>query len=513
MLAIVCFAVLINGGTYSYGHQLSESNDPPHPGFQQAPQASSTNFCLSPFQTDSGSMNEGISESLTLSPQQQPFSEAPVWLWEDDPEYNKKYSLWAVALKVISTDVFVWVVDRFVFNYPFSRIGPKTWGNNLKTGWEWDTDRLGMNFFFHPFAGGGYFNCARADGYTYFASVPFAFMGSLLWEYFGETTRPAYNDIINTTASGALFGEILYRLSSSILDDRKTGMERFFREFAAAILSPGRALGRLMQGKLTRITPREVYQKEPVNITLLTGAHWFNNRTDFGTGDKSALFGIHLDYGDPFEIRPRKPFDVFKFRIDLSYGKYVWKKYLDNVIGYGLLFGKTVHSGNLEMLFGVFQHYNYWDNKIFEISALGFGGGIIAKWRLSKNSNIQSAFHLGVVPLGASNSPYIDIVEEGIHVRNYDYSGGGEVKFEGTLNLGKVGQVTAIYYLYLLHTYIGPSGDKIISIFKPRISVRLFSNLSLGFEYLYYHKDGSYLDFPDVHKSNSEQRLYLMLYL
>ncbi len=148
---------------------------------------------------------------------------------------------------------------------------------------------------------------------------------------------PAYNDIINTTVSGALFGKILYRLSSNILDDRSTGVKRFFREFVAAILTP-------------------------------------------------------------------------------------------------------------------------------------------------------------------------------VHVRDYDYSGGGEAKFEGTLNLGKIGQATAIYYLYWLHTYIGPAGDKIMSIFKPRIAVKLFSNLSLGFEYLYYHK-GSYLrDFPDVHKNKSEQKIYLMLY-
>jgi hypothetical protein len=513
LLAAACFATLIGSGSYAYGRQLSDSSYSPHPGFHQAPQASDTNFYLSPFRSDHESVKEGISEFLSFSPQQQPFSEARVWLREDDPTYNKKYPLWSVALKVVSLNVFVWAIDRYVFNYSFSRIGFKTWGNNLKSGWEWDTDRLGMNFFFHPYSGGAFFNCARANGYSYFASVPFVLLGSSLWEYFGETTRPAYNDIINTTASGALFGEILYRLTSSILDDRKTGKERFFREVAAAILSPGRALGRLMQGKLTRVTPREVYQKEPLNITLLTGAHWFNNRTDFGTGDKSALFGVHLDYGDPFEVRPRKPFDFFKLRIDLSYGKYVWKKYLDNVVAYGLLFGKTVHSGNLEILIGAFQHYNYWDNKIFEISTLGFGGGIIAKWQLSRNSNFQSAFHLGVVPLGASNSPYIDIVENGIHVRNYDYSGGGEFKFEGTFNLGKIGQVTAIYYLYMFHTFIGPSGDKIISIFKPRISVRLFDNFSLGFEYLYYHKDGAYLDFPDVHKSNSEQRLYLMLYL
>ncbi len=369
-----------------------------------------------------------------------------------------------------------------------------------------------MNFFLHPFSGGAFFNSARANGYRFFESVPFVFMGSLMWEYLGETTRPAYNDIINTTFSGALFGEILYRLTSNLLDDRTSGVERFFREFGAAILSPERAFSRLLQGKLTRATSKEVYQKEPLNLTLATGVHWFNKGTKFGTGSLSAIFNLHLDYGDPFDIRPRKPFDVFTLRLDLSYGKNVGKKVLDNAIGYGLLFGETVHFGNLEMLLGAFQHYNYWQSKIFELSALSFGGGIIAKWRLSKNSNFQSALHLGIVPLGASNSPYIDIVEAGIHGRNYDYSGGGEAKFEGTLNLAKRGQVTLIYYLYRLHTYIGPAGHKTIGILKPRMAVKLLGNLSLGFEYLYYHKDGILRDFPDVHKRSSEQKIYLMLY-
>ena len=492
----VCFAALIGGGSPSYGRQSSKSIEP--------------HFCLSSYRTDTA---EGSgSGPMTFSLQQQPFSEPPVRLRDDDPGYNKRSPLWVVGLSVVSENIFVWSIDRFVFNYPFSHIGPQTWKDNIKMGWEWDTDRLGMNFFFHPYSGGAFFNSARANGYGYFESVPFVFLGSLTWEYFGETTRPAYNDIINTTVSGALFGEILYRLSSNILDDRTTGMERFLREFAAAILSPGRAFARLWQGKMTRVTPKEVYQKEPLNITLMAGTHWFNTGTSFGTGGTSASLGIHLDYGDPFEIRPRKPFDFFKLRIDLSYGKDIEKKYLDNITGYGLLFGKTVHSGNLEMLFGAFQHYNYWDSRIFEISVLGFGGGIIAKWQLSKNSNLQSAFHLGVIPLGASNSPYVDIVEGGIPGRDYDYSGGGEAKFESTLNLGRAGQVTAIYYLYWLHTYVGPAGDKIIGVFKPRIAVRLLNNLSIGFEYLYYHKDSYLRDFPDVRRRNSEQKLYLMLY-
>jgi len=198
--------------------------------------------------------------------------------------------------------------------------------------------------------------------------------------------------------------------------------------------------------------------------------------------------------------------------LDLSYGKNVGNNYLENVVAYGLLFGKTIHSGNLELLFGAFQHYNFWDSKIFELATVGFGGGIVAKWKFSENTNFQSTFHLGVVPLGASNSPHIDIVEAGVHLRDYDYSGGVEAKFEGTLNLANRGQLTAIYYIYGLHTYIGPAGNKVISIFKPRIAVKISGAFSLGFEYMLYAKNSQLRDFPDVHASNSQQKIYLMLY-
>jgi len=505
LMAIVCAAALFGGGSPASGRPLSESDRPPQPLSLQPAQAYAANFSLSSLGTKAGGLP-------TPSFQQQPFVEPFVRLRDDDPNYIHKSSVWAVTFKVLSVNVVTWAVDRFVFNYPYSHVGPQTWKNNFKKGWEWDTDRLGMNFFFHPYSGSMYFNSARANGYNFLESVPFAFLGSLTWEYFGERTRPSYNDIINTPVSGSLFGEILYRLSSNLLDDRTTGIGRFFREFGAFILDPVRGVNRLFQGKMTRVTPKEVYQKEPLNVTLAVGAHWFNKGTTFGTGSTSAIFNIHLDYGDPFEIRPRKPFDFFKTRIDLSYGKNVGKKYLDNVIAYGLLFGKTIHAGNLEMLIGAFQHYNIWDSKIFEVSAISFGGGIISKWRWSENTNIQTAFHLGIVPLAASNSPNIDIVEEGVHLRNYDYSGGIDAKFEGTLNLGKIGQLTAIYYVFGLHTYVGPPGNKVISIFKPRIAVRLFNNLSLGFEYLLYAKNTQLRDYPDVHASNSEQKLYLMMY-
>ena len=196
-------------------------------------------FALTPYQPGRAGEKGGAPGPRYGVFQEQPFVEKPVRLLNDDPEYSKRSSLGAVAFRILTSHLAVWVVDRFVFNYSWSRIGPASWSHNIKAGWEWDTDRLGMNFFFHPYTGGGYFMSARANGYSFLGSLPFSFAGSLTWEYFGETTLPSYNDIINTTLSGAFFGEIIYRLGSNILDDRTTGAERIFREIWSRSSAPG----------------------------------------------------------------------------------------------------------------------------------------------------------------------------------------------------------------------------------------------------------------------------------
>lgn len=194
-------------------------------------------------------------------------------LLNDDPKYNLKYPIWKPAVEVVGINVFTWSLDRFILNQDFSHIGPTTWKYNIQQGWEWDSDRFGINFIGHPYTGSMYFNAARSQGYSYVQSIPFAIGGSLMWEYFGENTRPSYNDVINTPLNGAFLGEIFYRLSSNILDDRTTGGERVFREIAAGLVDPVRGLNRLLQGKSFRHTTKEVYQKEPLNITMFTGVH------------------------------------------------------------------------------------------------------------------------------------------------------------------------------------------------------------------------------------------------
>jgi uncharacterized protein DUF3943 len=425
-------------------------------------------------------------------------------LLNDDPKYNKKSPWWRPALGVVKVNLFTFAVGRYILNYPYTRIGFQSIKNNFKDGWEWDTDKFNVNFFRHPYSGAMSFNQARIHGYNFFESIPFAFGGSLMWEYLMENTRPSYNDLINTTVSGAFLGEVLYRLSSNVLDDRRSGFKRVLKELLAGLLNPVRGEERLLSGKVKRVTRKEIYQKEPIDVSLYTGVQNVNNGTGFWKGTNSAIININLVYGNPFEKRFRKPFDFFKLRADLSIGG--GSKPLKNLMGYGILFGENDNHKNQEMLYGGFQHYDFWDSKIFEIGALAFGGGILHKYLLSESSDIVSQIHIGIVPFAGISSQYANLEE-----RNYNFSGGMDAKLESTLNLGGLASISASYYLYALHTFVGASGNNVIGIFRPRITVNILQSISIGFEYLLYHKDGYLNDYPDVHARNSEQRIYLMI--
>src|ERR1041385_1070588 len=429
-------------------------------------------------------------------------------LREDNPQYTRKSPLWLCATRVGMNNVVTWAFDRYLFDADFARIGPDSWKRNLTTGPEWDTDRFGMNYFLHPYSGAGYFNAARANGYDFYESVPFTFGGSLMWEYFGENTLPAVNDLINTTVTGAFLGEISYRISSDFLDDRTTGSERVFRELFAGIIDPSRAFSRLLQGKLSRVTSEEIYQKEPLNMTFSVGARMVNDGTSFWTGSMSEVLTLHLDYGNPFEQRSRKIFDYFKLRADLTFG--VGRKIIANVIGHGILFGRNIQSGDLEMLIGGFQHYDFWDNRTFELGTIAFGGGMIAKLPVSANSNIYFDANLGVVPLAGNSGRFGPDTSQFI---DYNYGGGLETKFESTLNLG--GWVSATFrgYYYWIHTYVGTAGDNLIGIIKPSVALRLLNNISLGFEQLVYYCDRYPRDFPDIHDVRTEQKIFVQFYV
>ncbi|MDB5200876.1 MAG: hypothetical protein JWQ27_285 [Ferruginibacter sp.] len=430
-------------------------------------------------------------------------------LLNDDPAYNPKYKWWVPALKVTTTNAFNLATSRYVFNYDWARVSTKTWAYNLKHGFEWDTDRFGTNFIGHPHTGNTYFNVARSNGYNFWQSIPYAVGGSLMWEYFGENTRPSTNDIINTPVSGVMLGEIIYRVSSNILDDRTRGRERFFRELLAGLINPTRGLNRLVQGKMSRHTPTEVYQKEPMNITVSAGLIRTENLPGSSTKySGNAIANVQLDYGSPFENRKRKPFDLFRFRTELSYGNDA--KLLGNVNGYGILTGKNMKEGRL--LGGLFQHFDYFNNRLFQVGAIGFGGGLVSRIKVGRTSNIFSNIHLALVPFAGNNTRFGPDTSD---YRQYNFGGGFEGKLEETFNIGNKATIGFTGFYYYIHTYNGIPGNSLIGILKPNLTIKLFKNLSIGYEHFIYQNDRfltNSITNPNLHITRVEQRAFLQLF-
>ncbi len=426
-------------------------------------------------------------------------------LLDDDPEFTRKRPWPAVSARVLSANIFNWALAKYIYGFDWPSSGPKDWKRNFEAGPHWDADRFSINFIGHPHTGSYYYNIARSNGYSYWGSLPFAIQGSLTWEFLGENEQPSWNDMINTPISGLFLGEVFYRVSSNILDDRKRGAERVFRELLAGVINPTRGINRLTSGKMFRVTSKEVYQKEPMNITVSAGVHKVNDQGEnhrFGSGSTNAMFNFQLDYGDPFEVRKRKPFDVFRFRVELSYG--ADSNLLDNINGYGLLAGRTVKENRL--LIGLFQHFDYWrNNNIFEMGSLGFGPGLISRIPVAKHSNIYSNIHLALMPLAGNNNRYGPL---GIDIRDYNFGGGLEAKVEETFNLNRWATIGVTGYYYWIHTYNGLPGNSIVGVVRPNASVRIAGGLRVGFEHHIY-TNYRYSTLGDLQLVRTEQKLFL----
>ena len=92
-----------------------------------------------------------------------------------------------------------------------------------------------------------YHGFARSAGFNYWESAGYTFAGSALWEIAGETTQPSSNDQIASGIGGTFLGEALFRMSNLMLE-HGGGMPRFWRELAAAVISPSTGFNRLVFG-------------------------------------------------------------------------------------------------------------------------------------------------------------------------------------------------------------------------------------------------------------------------
>jgi len=444
-------------------------------------------------------------------------------LLRDDPQYNKKYSPLVPLAEGIGDNILLSLIDSRILKYQWAMVNTTTWKNNLDAGfpwsskWDWDQTRFGNDFMGHPYFGNLYYNDARANGYNFWASAPFALLGSYEWKICGENVTPERNSLIATTIDGIMLGEILYRISSNILDDRTTGANRFFRELLAGMIDPMRGFNRLIQGETSRHTNKEVYQKEPLNITLYAGIHVVNNHSSaILSGTTNEMINVQFDYGNPFEVTSRNPFDFFKLRFETDLG--VGRKFIDNITGYGILVGRNAYCGNVPLLEGVFLSYDYWDNPIFELSTIGLGPGVFSKLPLGKNINLYTNAHLDIVPFGGTSTGPISDTSQS---RDFNFCYGWQAKIESSLSLGNVATIGITYYYFRLHCInsvgqdepaYGSLGENSLGILQPKITVQIYKDLSLGAEYYLYAESHRDTGFPTYSITQSEQKIFAQFY-
>ena len=255
-----------------------------------------------------------------------------------------------------------------------------------------------------------------------------------------EREYPSTNDIIATPIGGAALGEVLYRTSDLILDDRSTGGERFGREFAAFLVDPMKGINRIVTGAAwkKRTTSGRRFGIPPISVELSLGAKYLSLIENDEGSRAGAVAEINIEYGDRFTETTKVPYDYFSFLMELQGIKSQPLLSRVEIIG-RLLSKEIVNKKGLNLNVGLYQHFDYFDsdtirperNTIYFPCSVPYkmgtpasvGGGAMMKYSPSRLVSFDGYVHLnGVILAGVLTDFYRD------YHRNYNWGSGFSIK-------------------------------------------------------------------------------------
>lgn len=351
-------------------------------------------------------------------------------------------AFWRASAETAGMNLSLWAFDRYVLKGHYAYISWSTIKKNFRHGFEWDNDHLSTNMFAHPYNGSIFYNAGRSNGFNFWQSELFAIGGSAMWEMFMECEYPSTNDIIATPIGGAALGEVLYRTSDVVLDDRTAGGERFGRELAAFIINPMRGFTRIITGRAweRRATSGRRFGTPPVSIEFSFGTRLLALTGEDDAVRAGAAGEIQIEYGDKFAETTKNPYDYFSFLLELQGIKTQPVLSRVEIIG-RLLSREVVERKEIKASIGLYQHFDYFDSdtiKRRDVATNPFwpcvvpyklgipaslGAGAMAQYTPSKYIFIDGYAHVnGVLLAGILTDFYRD------YNRNYNWGAGFSVK-------------------------------------------------------------------------------------
>lgn len=448
--------------------------------------------------------------------------------------YAKKKGVRAAAM-VFGINMGVWSFDRYIRKADFAYINIHTIKDNFKHGLVWDNDAMGTNMFMHPYHGNLYYNSARSNGYSYWQSALFAFSGSFMWEMFMENEYPSTNDIIATPVGGMAIGEVTYRVSDLILDDRKTGWSRFGLEFAGFLVSPMRGLTRIINGDAwrKRSTTGKQFGIPDVSVDISLGTRTLELKDDILDKGVGMASEINIEYGDRFDVEETKPYDYFSIKANLNLQASQPALGQLNIIG-RLLAKELVNNKKHYLSLGLYQHFDYYDSDtISSVSSkvpykfctpASFGAGFIYKRKSGRKWAFDAYAHLNAIVLGASLSDYYQ-VDERIYNLASGYSTKAGCNFIYKKDKLAISPTYDVYHMFTWKGYpsdidwdnvdsktLNAQGDRstaIIHAVGMRIDIKLYNRLFLTSSFMNYTRNTKYKYYANVFSNTSEGRLML----
>lgn len=285
-----------------------------------------------------------------------------------DIKRHEKKNFWLAAGETFGFNMGLWAFDRYVQKGPYAYISLNTIKQNFRHGFEWDNDHLGTNMFLHPYNGAIFFNAGRSNGFNFWQSELFAIAGSGMWEMFMEREYPSTNDIIATPIGGAAIGEVLYRTSDLIVDDRTSGGERLGRELATFIVDPMRGITRLVTGRAwkKRNTSGRRFGIPPISIELSLGARLLTFHNGCRTTKAGGVTELYIEYGDRFEASSTTPYSYFSFLMELQMMKTQPVLGRMEIMG-RLLSHEIIEHKDYNVSVGLYQHFDFFDSDTIKI--------------------------------------------------------------------------------------------------------------------------------------------------
>jgi hypothetical protein len=396
---------------------------------------------------------------------------------EETPEYSRDFG--QAFFQGMASNVLVWAWDYFLVQAPYAHVGPSTWEENLRDGMEWDNSDFFTNQILHPYHGATYYTPARAYGFSFWESVPFAMFGSFAWEFFGERDTAALNDFIVTSMGGIAMGESGYRLAAALTNSRASGANKFFREFAALVINPMYMLNKWIVGE--SFVERNRLPRTRLDFIVRAGLSMtWDDEARFSGMPHPHIGGIIL-YGEPYDEQTvYSPYDHFYVRVETDLD---WENPSWDIFGYAVLYGRKLFIGDeTRGLLGFFQQFDYLENLVYKLASNGAGPGFQLSVPFSSGSSLEFLSHFYGVFLGVVDSRYSRRAENLYHSMGPGASLRAGLKYHDPRHF----TLGADFYFYWFHTESGSDKENTVQILTVTGEIPLRDDLNFGLEFHLY---------------------------